>query len=110
MRKKGSVPVTILVIGVFALCSLAMFTFFVSDFKITNVFVGLGIVENVNSQVDSYDFYKRSGVSEEDLSFVYDIQEMDSKRYIYEELTYEEFSFFGKNKEVVLFSIYTPVD
>lgn len=110
MKNKGSIPVTILVIGVFALCSLAMFTFFVSDFKITNVFVGLGIMEGVNSQVDSYDFYKKVGVGEEDLKFIYDIQEMDSKKYIYEELTYEEFSFFGKNKEVVLFSVYSPVD
>lgn len=109
MNKKASVPVTILVIGVFALCSLAMFTFFVSDFKIGNSFVGLGVMQEINSEVEAYYFYKNVGVDNEDLKLLFDVVEIDGRNYIKKELTYESFSFLGKNEEVVLFSVLSPI-
>ena len=110
MNKKANIPITILVIGVFALCALAMFTFFVSDFKIGNTFVGLGIMESVNAQLDEYYFLKEKGMDDETLAILFNVTEQDGKKYINSELSYETFSFFGEDKQTVLFSVMAPVN
>jgi len=52
MNKKGDLPVTILVIGVFAVCTLALLSFFYSSFLIHKSFVGVEIIENANIQIE----------------------------------------------------------
>jgi hypothetical protein len=65
MNKKSSVPVTILVVGVFVLCAFALYTFFVSEFKFSNSFVVIDFVRQANFQTDEFLYYLNSGVSEE---------------------------------------------
>ncbi len=52
LNKRGDIPITILVIGVMLVCALALFSFFSSIIKIRNNFVGIGLVEQMNSQVE----------------------------------------------------------
>jgi len=58
--KKGDIPITILVIGVFALCTLALITFYFAEIKIENAFSGLNVLENVNSIAEQLSFYRQN--------------------------------------------------
>jgi len=106
INKKGDLPITILVIGVFALCGFALLTFFISDFQASNSFVGLSIIQKVNSNADEYLFYKNNGMSEDQLNIFFDITEKYGRKYFYEEKfeTKGGFLFFG-GKETLLFSV-----
>ena len=74
-NRKADLPVTILVIGVFAVCSLALFSFLMSSLEAGNSFIGVGLMENLNSQINSYYFYKSKGISEDILNSKFNIQE-----------------------------------
>lgn len=52
MDKKGDIPTIVLVIGVFIVCSLALGSFYVSNFKVEKSFVGIGAMEEMNSQIE----------------------------------------------------------
>jgi hypothetical protein len=54
MDKRGDLPVTILVIGVFAVCTLALLSFFYSSSQLNKSFVGVEIVENANTQIEAH--------------------------------------------------------
>jgi len=62
MNKKGSVPVTILVIGVFALCALALITFFISEFQFSNSFAMVDDLRAISVFEDEWHFYTNQGV------------------------------------------------
>ena len=51
-NNRGDLPVTLLIIGVFAVCTLALLSFFYSSFLIHKSFVGVGVVEKVNIQIE----------------------------------------------------------
>lgn len=111
-NKKGDVPILILVIGVFGVCALAMLTFFISDWSIGNSFVGIGIMQKMNAEIDEYLYYKNVGVPAESLDIMFNYIEEDSVKYIYEEKTYSPFSLsglFGDSEEILLFSVQYPV-
>ncbi len=97
---------TILVIGVFAVCSLALLTFFISDFKTSNSFVGIDIMQKMNAQIDEYKFYQSQGVSDEKIQSYYRLIEEDGRKYLY----LEKYSsgIFGKEQKL-LFSVRYPV-
>jgi hypothetical protein len=52
MNKRGDIPVTILVLLVFAICGLAIYTFIASTSHVRNYFVGIGLTEKLNSQIE----------------------------------------------------------
>ncbi len=84
-NKRGDVPVTILVIGVFVVCTLALFSFMFSLSSINNSFETLEVMENVNIQI-----------------------EQNPVQNYYEEIVKKEFSLnwdFDFLKEVVVFSV-----
>jgi hypothetical protein len=54
MDKKGDLPVTLLVLGVFAVCTLALLSFFYSSHLIQRSFVGVGVVEEANIQIEAH--------------------------------------------------------
>jgi len=62
MKKKASVPVTILVIGVFALCGLALITFFISEFNFSNSFAMVDDLRAINVFEDEWHFYNNQGI------------------------------------------------
>jgi hypothetical protein len=53
MSKKGDIPLTILIIGVFGVCTLALISFFYSSYLINKAFVGVEIMEKANIQMES---------------------------------------------------------
>ncbi len=52
MDKKGDIPITILVIGVFVVCTLALFSFFSSIKLLDHSFTGLDVIEEVNYEIE----------------------------------------------------------
>ena len=105
-NKQGDVPITILVIGVFAVCSLALLTFFISDFKTSNSFVGIDVMEKMNTQIDEYGYYQLKGVSIEKIQTYYRLIEEDGKKYIYlDKYSNKLFS----DEEILLFSVRYPL-
>ena len=58
LNKKGDLPVTLLVIGVFAICSLALFSFFYSDFKIKDSLKTINLMEQIGSTKEDIMLYE----------------------------------------------------
>jgi hypothetical protein len=52
-NKKGDLPVTILIIGVFVVCTLALVSFFYSSYLLHKSFIGIDIIEDANSKIES---------------------------------------------------------
>lgn len=84
-NKKGDLPVTLLVLGIFALCGFALLTFFISDFKTNNSFVGISVLQKINSNADQYLFYKNQGISQENLVKFFNLTEEYGRKYFYKE-------------------------
>lgn len=98
-NKRGDIPITILVIGVFTICTLAILSFFNSSFQTEESFVGINEMEKINIQIEKYN----SGVSLADL----DVKEV-GEGFIY--LEKKSFPLFWA-KEKILFSVkyyFTP--
>lgn len=81
-NKRGDVPITVLVIGVFSVCALALFTFFLYDYNVGNSFVGIKAMQEELAGIDEYMFYKNSGMSQADLDSIFNVVEIDGVRYI----------------------------
>lgn len=58
LNKKGDIPVTILVIGVFAICVLAIFSFIQAADNFNSNFRGVGLIETVNAIEEEIRFEK----------------------------------------------------
>ncbi|MFC1710555.1 hypothetical protein ACFLZJ_00115 [Nanoarchaeota archaeon] len=52
MDKKADIPVTILVIGVLVVCSLALYTFLSSVKVVNEKFFGIDLIEEVNHLIE----------------------------------------------------------
>jgi hypothetical protein len=104
--RKANIPIVLLVIGVFVLCGLALLTFFVSSFAVGNSFVGVNVLQELNTAVDEYLFYKNQGVSDSLNENYFEIIEKDGKKYFYYEKSSMDFSFSKlKNERKLLFSV-----
>ena len=57
--KRGDIPTTILVLGVFVVCMLAILTFVYSDIKTKSSFSGIKIIEKANLEIEkgNLDYY-----------------------------------------------------
>jgi len=53
MNKRGNLPIIILVLGVLAVCSLALLSFYSSNLKVSNNFAGVKLIEKLNSQIET---------------------------------------------------------
>ena len=51
-NKRGDIPVTILVIGVFVVCTLAILSFINSNLSISKTFVGTDLMEKANIDIE----------------------------------------------------------
>ncbi len=51
-NKRGNLPIIILVLGVLAICSLALLSFYNANLKVSNNFAGVKLVEKLNSQIE----------------------------------------------------------
>lgn len=57
-NKRGDIPITILVIGVFVVCTLAILSFFASSISLRNSFAGVDIVKGLNEDMERAEFNK----------------------------------------------------
>ncbi len=55
-NKKGNLPIIILVLGVLAVCGLALLSFYASNLKISNNFSGIKLIEKINSQIEENNY------------------------------------------------------
>ncbi len=81
--KRGDVPIRVLVHVVFAVCSLALLAFFISVFKVSNDFVGIGVMDKMNAQIDAYDYYRNREISVETVESYFRVVEEDGVKYLY---------------------------
>lgn len=51
-NKRGDLPVTILVIGVFVVCTLALLSFMYISSQVNKSFNGINLVEEANAQIE----------------------------------------------------------
>jgi hypothetical protein len=56
-NKRGDIPITILVVGVVLICAIALVSFFSTSIKVRNSFVGIGLVEQLDAQIEENSFY-----------------------------------------------------
>lgn len=54
MDKRADIPLTILIVGVFGVCILALLSFIYSSFLINKSFVGVEIMEKANIQMEGH--------------------------------------------------------
>ena len=71
--RKGDIPITILVIGVLAVCIIAIFTFYFSSRAMANNFDSIGIVEKAAVMKEEITFYKTLGFSENEITQIFGI-------------------------------------
>ena len=108
-NKRGDIPTVVLVIGVFAVSTLALITFYLADFRTSNSFVGLQVMQKLNAQVEEYTFYLNNGGTQSSLNDKFSIKQIDGKNYFYFEVPYSKSLFGGGNSKVPLFSVRYPV-
>jgi len=66
-NKKGDIPVTILVIGVFLICTFAILSFKFVSIKSTNgLSESIEAMEDMNSEIQKYYFYLETGLDEQE--------------------------------------------
>lgn len=58
MTKRANIPITILVIGIFLVCALALLSFLVYKASVKASFSGVALIEKMNSQIEDYSVYK----------------------------------------------------
>lgn len=51
-NSRGDIPITILVIGIFAVCTLAIASFFYSSIQINKSFTGINLMEKANIDIE----------------------------------------------------------
>jgi len=62
-NKRADIPVTILVLGVLAICGLAILSFIVSEKLNKTDELGTEVFERLHSDVEKFEFYKNAGIS-----------------------------------------------
>jgi len=85
-NKKADIPVTILVIGVLAICALAIFSFYFSDRGVKDDFIVIEAVEKASILREKMSLYEDLGFSEEEVKSLIgikeDVQEEKVQKYI----------------------------
>lgn len=85
LRKKiGDVPVFILVIGVVALVMIAILSFSLSNANSPRDFASIALIEEANSKLDQYNFYKdaKIGLADREIMQVLDLEQRLGRIYI----------------------------
>ena len=79
-NKRGDIPVTILVLGVVAVCILAIISFFFSTAKVKSGF-DIDPVREATLIKDNVILYQNLGYSNEEINGILNITETSSERY-----------------------------
>src|SRR3989344_1969294 len=119
-QKKGDISITLLVLGVFAVCALALLSFYISGTNGKETAARIGIIEKINSLAEEIKFYKNPeiGKNHEEIMDIFDkgIREQDviftgikeGGKYTIKADYFErdiEFFGFGLGEKKTLFSV-----
>ena len=64
---RGDIPITILVLGVIAICGLAILSFLISDkVYVVPSWLGLEVFEQLYTDVEKFEFYRNIGFTDEE--------------------------------------------
>ena len=83
-NKRADIPVMILVLGVVAVCGLAILSFTFSIDPVKN-YLGVGLIEEMNVMMEKYYFYSGlSGFGEERAESILGVKkDKEGKRFLY---------------------------
>ena len=82
-NRHGDIPITILVIGILAICALAIFSFYFSDRSVKTGFSSVDVIEKVLVTKEKISFYNKSlEFTQEEIEEIFGIQEDIQGRYI----------------------------
>jgi len=81
-NKKGDIPVTILVLGIVAVCILAIVSFYASSLKVQKNF-DIQIVKEIKLLREKADFYSNLGFTKEETDSALNISYDGQGRYIF---------------------------
>src|SRR3989344_2414533 len=66
-NRRADIPITILVLGVIAICGLAILSFLISDkVYVVPSWLGLEVFEQLHADVEKFEFYKNLGFPDEE--------------------------------------------
>lgn len=75
-NKRGDIPITILVIGVLAICILAIFSFYSSSKSVKDDFSSIGVIEKVLIAKEKIFLYNESlEFTQEEIKEIFNIKE-----------------------------------
>ena len=80
-NKRGDIPVTILVLGVVAICILAILSFFISSFEMKKNF-DIQIVKEAKLAREKFDVYTTLGFTKEEIDSALNVEYDQQGRYI----------------------------
>lgn len=81
-NKRGDIPITIFVIGVLAICILAIFSFYSSDRNVKDDFSSVGVIEKVLVTKERISLYEDFGFTQEEIKEIFNIKDDIQGRYI----------------------------
>ena len=83
MNKRGDIPITILVIGILAICTLAIFSFYFSDRSVKSSLNSVDVIEKVLVTKEKISLYEESfGFAQEQIKEIFGIKPDIQGRYI----------------------------
>ncbi|MEK6819828.1 MAG: hypothetical protein AABY03_01355, partial [Nanoarchaeota archaeon] len=65
MNRRGDISITLLVLGVFAVCTLTLFSFYISGVDGKETALKIGIMEKINSLAEEIKFYKNPEIGKD---------------------------------------------
>jgi hypothetical protein len=74
-NKRGDIPVIVLVIGVVALCTLAIVSFYIYKGGVGKDFEVVEVIEQIKLQKEKIAFYKNTGMGMEEIREILEIEE-----------------------------------
>lgn len=82
MNKRGDIPIVILVVGVLALCILAILSFYTSTNSVKSGFSSIDTVVEAGLIKEKISFYENLGYNKERIKSLLDIQEDSQDKII----------------------------
>ena len=67
-NNRGDIPITILTIGVFVVCTLALLSFFVSSINLRNSYVGVDKINEFNIDLEKSEFYNTGMINYQEIN------------------------------------------
>ena len=89
-NKKADIPITILVIMIVAACILAILSFFVSITKVEKNYLGVELINGINTDIEKFYFYLNAGFSEDEAAEKIDAEVVGNKLIIHRDKKIKE--------------------